>query len=264
MSGPLTIAVAQTAAGVGKVEENVSAIEERIGRLAARAELVLFPELFTTGYRRDGMDHASLAEAIPGGPTFSRLAEAARSARLSLAGTMLERDGDRVYDTAIVISPAGELVARYRKTHLYPAELPYFSRGDELVVAKLANGVSVGLAICFEHAFPEIFTALALGGAGLILIPSAVPRGYEYLLDLRTRARAQDNQVYVAAANLVGFDGETEWCGRSAVVDPRGTVIAQAGDDGEAEISATIDPSLIERERRQEPALAYRRPDLYR
>lgn len=265
MNGPLTVAVLQTAPGVGKVAENVGEAERRIAALAGRAELVLFPELFTTGYRRHGMDHAALAEPVPGGPSLGRLARAARGAGLAVAGTLLERDGEQVYDTAILIGSDGELVAKYRKTHLYPAELPYFSPGDELVVAHLSSdSVPVGLAICFEHAFPEIFTALALRGAGLILIPSAVPHGFEYLLDLRTRARAQDNQVYVAAANLVGFDGETHWCGGSAIVDPRGEMIAQAGGDAESEILATIDPRLIERERQQEPALERRRPELYR
>jgi predicted amidohydrolase len=260
----LTVAVVQTAPRVGMVAENVAAVEERIAGLGGRAELVLFPELFTTGYRRDGMDHAALAERLPEGPTVRRLAEAARRAGLAVAGTLLERDGESVFDTAILIGPDGDLLASYRKTHLYPAELAYFSPGEELVVAPLRDGVAVGLAICFEHAFPEIFTSLALRGAGLILIPSAVPRGYEYLLDLRTRARAQDNQVYVASANLVGFDGETDWCGGSAIVDPRGEVIAQAGREAETEIVATIEPGLIERERQQEPALEHRRPELYR
>jgi predicted amidohydrolase len=263
MSATLTVAVAQTAPRVGAVAENLAAAEERIAALAGRADLVLFPELFTTGYRRDGMDHAALAEPVPDGPSVGRLAEAAQSARLAVCGTLLEREGEKVYDTAILIGSDGELVAKYRKTHLYPAELAYFSAGDELVVADLMNGVAVGLTICFEHAFPEIFTALALRGAGLIVIPSAVPRGYEYVLTLRTRARAQDNQVYVAAANLVGFDGETDWCGGSAIVDPRGEVVAQAGADTEAEIVAMIDPGLIKRERQQEPALEHRRPELY-
>jgi predicted amidohydrolase len=264
MNRPLTVAVVQSAPRVSMVAENVAAAEERIARLAGRAELILFPELFTTGYRRDGMDHGALAELVPEGPSVRRLAEAARSARVTVAGTLLERDGELIYDTAILIGPDGELMARYRKTHLYPAELSYFSPGDELVVVPLGNRVAVGLAICFEHAFPEIFTALALRGAGLILIPSAVPRGYEYLLELRTRARAQDNQLYVAAANLVGFDGETHWCGGSAIVDPRGEVIARADREAETEIVATIDPGLIEREREQEPALEHRRPELYR
>lgn len=264
MTSSLTVAVAQVAPEVGAVDRNLDAASKWIAGMAGRADLVVFPELFTTGYRRDGMDHAALAEAIPDGPTVQRLADAARSAHLAVAGTILERADGAIYDTAILIGGDGSLTARYRKTHLYPAERAFFAAGDELVVASIGRGVQVGLAICFEHAFPEIFSALALRGATLIAIPSAVPVGYEYLLDLRTRARAQDNQVYVAAANLVGFDGETRWCGRSAIIDPRGTVLASAGGDDEATIVVALDLTLIEREREQEPVLAERRPEIYR
>lgn len=259
----LRIAVEQTAPHVGAVDHNLADAERRIGSLAGRADLVLFPELFTTGYRREGMEHRSLAEPIPDGPTVRRLCASAREAGLAVVGTILEHEGDAVFDTAVCIGSDGELAARYRKTHLYPAETPFFDAGHELVLTTL-GGVRIGLAICFEHAFPEIFTSLALRGASLILIPSAVPVGYEHLLELRTRARAQDNQLFVAAANLVGFDGVTEWCGGSAVVNPRGEVIAHAGSNAEAEIVAELDLAMVTAERQQEPALAWRRPELYR
>jgi predicted amidohydrolase len=258
----LCVAVQQTAPQVGAVDRNLADAERRIRGLAGRAELVVFPELFTTGYRRAGMDHAALAERVPG-PTMDRLGAAAREAQIAVAGTLLERDGDGIYDTAVLIGVDGRLLARYRKTHLYPAEAAYFRAGDELVVAPLDSRLRVGLAICFEHAFPEIFTSLALAGASLIVIPSAVPVGFEYLLELRTRARAQDNQVYVAAANLVGFDGDTRWCGRSAIVDPRGDLIVQASATDEMEIVADLDLETIDAERQQEQALSYRRPELY-
>jgi predicted amidohydrolase len=257
------VAVEQTAPAVGAVERNLHDADRRIRELAGRADLVVFPELFTTGYRREGMDHSALAERIPDGSTVRYLADAARATRISVVGTILERDGPAVYDTAVLIGSDGALLARYRKTHLYPAEAAYFEPGDELVVAALPTGLRLGLAICFEHAFPEVFTSLALAGASLVVIPSAVPVGFEYLLELRTRARAQDNQIYVAAANLVGFDGETRWCGRSAIVDPRGDVIVEASPTDETEIIAELDMTAVETERRQEQALAYRRPDLY-
>jgi len=126
-----------------------------------------------------------------------------------------------------------------------------------------AGVARIGLAICFEHAFPEIFTELAIGGAELIAIPSAVPIGFEYLLELRTRARAQDNQLFVVAANLVGFDGVTEWCGRSMIVGPRGQVLAAAGGGDPEVIRAELDAQLTTDERLQEPILVNRRPGLY-
>jgi predicted amidohydrolase len=257
------VAVAQTAPTVGDVDANLSDARARIDSLAGRADVVVFPELFTTGYRRAGIDHLGLAESIPGGRSLATLADAAASAHLAVVGTILEREGETVYDTAIVLDARGQLVGRYRKSHLYPAERAYFGQGDEMIVARADGELRIGLAICFEHAFPEVFTELALAGANLVAIPSAVPVGYEHLLELRTRARAQDNQLFVAAANLVGFDGETQWCGGSVIVDPRGTVLAGAGSDP-GEIVAIVDLAEIATERKQEPALANRRPELYR
>jgi predicted amidohydrolase len=258
------VAVEQTAPEVGAVARNTDDAVRRIGALTGRADIVVFPELFTTGYRREGMDHRALAEPIPDGPSVRRLAEAARTSGIAVAGTILERDGDAVYDTAILLDADGGLAARYRKTHLYPAEAAYFAAGDELVVAPIGEGLRVGMAICFEHAFPEIFTTLALAGATLVVISSAVPVGFEYLLELRTRARAQDNQVFVASANLVGFDGVHRWCGGSVVVDPRGEVIAAASATEATGIVAELDLERITTERRQEQSLAHRRPELYR
>ncbi|CAN5808097.1 carbon-nitrogen hydrolase family protein [soil metagenome] len=258
------VAVEQTAPEVGAVDRNLTDAERRIQGLAGRADLVVFPELFTTGYRREGMDHAALAEPVPDGPSVRRLSNAARGAGVAVVGTILERDGDAVFDTAVLIGRDGELMARYRKTHLYPAEAAFFSAGDELVVASIDPGLRVGLAICFEHAFPEIFTSLALAGASLIAISSAVPVGFEYLLDLRTRARAQDNQLFVASANLVGFDGQVRWSGRSAIVDPRGDVVAAANAADAMGIVAELDLGVMDGQREQEQSLARRRPELYR
>ena len=257
------VAAVQSSPILGAVSHNVEQAVRRISALRGRADLVVFPELFTTGYNRERLDHAQLAESLDDSPTVSRLTAAAADARVALTGTLLERDGAAIYDTAIVIDSDGRLVGRYRKTHLYPAEQPYFTRGDGLLVVAVGDGLKLGLAICFEHAFPEIFTELALLGANLIAIPSAVPDGFDYLLELRTRARAQDNQLFVVASNLVGFDGQTRWCGRSAIIDPRGEALAVADAEGEAVLIAELDLDEIGRERRQEPVLASRRPELY-
>jgi predicted amidohydrolase len=255
------VAVAQTAPRVADVERNLVEIERIIAGLAGRSDVVVFPELFTTGYRREGMDHAALAEPLPGGMSILRLGAAAVSAQLAVVGTILEVADGCIYDTAIVIGADGRLAGSYRKSHLYPAERAHFAAGDRLEVVD-AGITRIGLAICFEHAFPEIFTELALRGAELIAIPSAVPVGYEYLLELRTRARAQDNQVFVAAANLVGFDGANDWCGTSMIVGPRGDVLATGGSSVGV-IRADVEASDVAAERSQEPVLINRRPDLY-
>ena len=122
----------------------------------------------------------------------------------------------------------------------------------------------MGAAICFEHAFPQIFTILALQGAEVVFIPSAVPVGYEYLLNLRSRARAQDNQLFVVAVNRVGREGGVTYCGLSKVVNPRGEVIAEASRADEELLVAELNLDLILKERKQEPVLRSLRPELYR
>jgi predicted amidohydrolase len=169
---------------------------------------------------------------------------------------LLELDGDDVFDSAVTIAPDGA-VATYRKTHLYPTELALFAAGSALTTVAMPSA-RLGPMICFEHAFPEIATALALAGADVLVIPSAVGDGYDHLLTLRSRARAQDNQMYVVACNQSG----NGFCGFSLIADPRGEVVTAAGAEP-AVLTATLDLSLIAIEREHEPTLALRRPALY-
>lgn len=267
-SDKVRVAVVQTRAVLGDVDANLAAAEAELAALAGHADLAVFPELFTTGYSLDGVDHRRLAEnldkSLDEGATIHRLGRAAAAAGVAVCGGVLEASGDAVYDTAVLIDRSGRLVGRYRKTHLHPSERATFAPGDELAVVPLGDNLTLGTAICFEHGFPEVFAELALAGANLVAIPSAVPVGFEYLLELRTRARAQDNQVFVAAANLAGDDGRTRWCGGSAIVDPRGDVIAGPAGQEPARLVAELDLAAIDAERRQEPVLRDRRPELYR
>ena len=116
----------------------------------------------------------------------------------------------------------------------------------------------IGPLICFEHAFPDIAATLALAGASVLVIPSAVGDGYEHLLTLRSRARAQDNQIFVVACNQSG----NGFCGHSLIADPRGEVLAEAGREP-AVLTAELDLALIAVKRDHEPALRLRRPALY-
>jgi predicted amidohydrolase len=250
--------VLQMAAHPGDLPANVDRLAELVAKHADGAELVVAPELVTSGYDLDVLARRGreLAEPLDG-PTAARVSELATQTGATLVFGMLERDGDVLYDTAVVAAPGGDLVP-YRKSHLYPTESALFAAGTELVVAPTPAG-RLGMMICFEHAFPDVATALALRGAQVLVIPSAVPFGYEHLLTLRTRARAQDNQVFAVGANLAG----NGFCGRSLVTDPRGEVLAEAGTE-ETVVRATLDLAAIEREREREPALRLRRPDLYR
>ena len=163
-----------------------------------------------------GDAYFDLAETVPG-DTTAFLGELARGLDVALVAGVVERQPEvdgLIYDTAVLIDRDGELVGRYRKTHLYPAENEYFRAGSQLPVIRIA-GVKVGVAICFEHAFPQIFTTYALRGAQVVFNPSAVPVGYDYLQDVRIPARAQDNQIFVVSVNHVGAEGDITYCGHS-------------------------------------------------
>jgi len=253
-------AVVGTTPELGAVATNLADLDRTLTAMSGAADIAVLPELFSTGYHLADLDLAASAEPLDG-PTVAEMRRLAHEHKTALIASILESDGGNVYDTALVVDRCGEVVATYRKTHLHPSEVAHFGAGEELVVAEVA-GLRVGLAICVEHAYPEIFTELALAGAHLVAVPVAEPDGFAYLLDLRTRARAQDNQMFVATANFAGNDGHTAWCGRSAIVDPRGTVLAGTGSHAGWAV-AEIDPDTQTQERLQEPVLQHRRPGLY-
>lgn len=243
-------------------EQNLIKVITFLEELKGRVDIACFPELFTTGYNLEMLENdlQRLAEPIPG-ETTKLLAQRAKELGLAILGTIIEREGEALYDTTFIIDKHGDLIGKYKKSHLYPKEHRYFKAGEELPVFEL-DDIKVGVAICFEHAFPQIFTTLALKGVQVIFIPSAVPVGYEYLLNLRTRARAQDNQLFVVAVNRVGREGAISYCGRSLVVNPRGEVIAEAFSEEEI-LVGKLDLGLIAKEREQEPILQNLRPELY-
>lgn len=252
------VAAIQFAAEPGDVAGNLRRLVDLVGRHGPGVDLVVAPELATTGYDLDLFrDHGhDLAEPLTG-PTVAALRDAAVAARATVVCGVLEAEAGALYDTVVTLGPDGA-VSSYRKTHLYPPEMESFSAGDALGVVAAPFG-ALGPLICFEHAFPEIATTLALAGAQILVIPSAVPIGYEHLLTLRTRARAQDNQIFAIGCDMTGFG----FCGHSLIVSPRGDVLASAGAE-ETVLTASLDLGEVPRERAGEPALRLRRPELYR
>lgn len=251
-------AALQLASAIGEVDDNLRQLGEVASALGREVDLVVAPELHNTGYDLDFLaaGGADLAEPRTG-PTVSLIADLARELGATFVVGFLEAgEAGRVYDSAAVVAPTGVPMV-YRKTHLYPPEEARFEAGGELTTADTSAG-RLGVMICFEHAFPEIATSLALAGAQVLAVPSAVPVGYEHVLTLRTRARAQDNQVFVVAAN----QADNGFCGRSLIAGPRGEVIADAGTEPTV-LRASLDLSRISEERDREPSLKTRRPDLY-
>lgn len=253
----VTVAVLQLASEPGEVTANVDRLIRLVEEHGPAADLVVAPELATSGYDLDVLEARARELAEPAdGPFARRLRETAARVGTTVVTGFLERDGDRLYDSLLTVTPSGD-VRVYRKSHLYPPELAVFAAGDSLQVVETPAGV-IGPLVCFEHAFPEVATTLALAGAEILVIPSAVPFGYEHVLTLRTRARAQDNQIFAIGCNMAGHG----YCGGSLVTDPRGEVLAQAGSE-ETVLTVTLDFDAVASERGREPSLRMRRPDLY-
>ena len=267
MHKSMSIAAIQMNSILGEPTLNLDRVEALLATLEGDVDIVCLPELFNVGYNLDALGNRlrELAEPVPDGTTTRRLAEMARRFHVSILAGLVEADPEltgTIYDSVVILDPDGQLAGTYRKSHLYPAEYRYFTAGNSLPVFTLA-GVKIGVAICFEHAFPQIFTTLALRGAQVIFNPSAVPVGFSYLQDLRTRARAQDNQVFVIAVNHVGPEGNVIYCGRSLIADPRGEVVMLGPDADEGIVMGTLPFELITDQRWQEPIFRCFRPMLY-
>jgi len=240
---------------------------------AAGARLVMLPEVWT--FMGDQARLSEMSDPIPGDLT-AMLGDLARKHSIFLhSGTFYERlDGDnRVCNTAVVFDPSGEIIATYRKMHLFDVavnpevtfqESATVKPGEEIVSFDL-DGMRVGLATCYDLRFPELFRILTLEGAEAILLPAAftLMTGKDHW-EVLIRARAIENQVYLVACNQVGFwaPGKANY-GRSMIVDPWGTVIATAPDT-DCVLSGTIDRDRIQTVRQQIPSVANRQPAAYR
>lgn len=251
---------------------NLAKAEALLDEEAARgAEFAVLPELWTYLGPKDR--HARVAEPIPG-PTSDLLAQIACRHRLWLVGgSYLESapGQPRLFNTCLAFSPDGEIVARYRKLHLFDVDVGGYSyresatmaAGDEAVLAEL-SGVKVGLTICYDLRFPELYRRLAVGGARIITVPSAFTREtgkdhWEVLL----RSRAIENQVFILAAAQVGNHPPGRACyGNALIADPWGVVLARAGYQ-ECVVTADLDLEYQEQVRKELPSLEHRRTDLF-
>ncbi len=233
------------------------------------ARLVALPEYLQFRGSDDG--YRASARPIPGPWTEPFATVARRRAAWILVGSLAETSSDptRPYNTSVLIGPNGAIAATYRKIHLFDVtvedgpvdrESDRVSPGDRAVVADV-DGVRIGLSICYDLRFPELYRALALAGAEVITVPANFTERtgrdhWEVLL----RARAIENGAYVLAPSQIGGPPGQPAFGRSMIVDPWGTVVAQA-PDRVAIVRAELDLERVRSIRRQIPALANRRPE---
>ena len=270
MSDPYWAAAVQMTSGEDK-ERNLEAAERLVREAAGRgARLVALPELFNCLGRKERVVRA--AEPVPG-PTSRRMADLARRLRITLlAGSLCERtEGrDRVFNTSLLFDGSGNLLARYRKIHLFDVDLPgrvsyresgWMAPGRDVVSADTDRG-RLGLSICYDLRFPELYRKLVHQGCRILLVPSAfsLPTGRDHW-EVLLRSRAIENQAYVIAPNQCGqHTPGFATCGRSVIIDPWGIPLAVA-PDGEGVILARLDAERQESIRRELPALTHRRLD---
>ena len=268
----LRVACVQMQSGSEK-QANIERAEQLVAEAArAGAELIVLPEHWSL--TSDGDALRSSAELPPEGPTLAAMASWAQRWEITLVGgSMIERDSEsqRLFNTAFVFAPDGTMIGRYRKIHMFDVDVDgrryresdITSPGSELLVIEAA-GWPVGISLCYDVRFPELFRALASRGAYVIVVPAffTVPTGRDHW-DLLLRTRAVENQLYVLAAAQCGepAPGKAAY-GRSLVCDPWGIVLARADDD-EAVVSARLRLGRVRSVRAGLPALAHRRPDVY-
>jgi predicted amidohydrolase len=253
---------------------NIATALDLIDRAAATgARLVALPEVWP--YLGPDDVVRDQAETIPG-PITDVLAQRARRHGIYIHGGSIyeSRPGDPgMYNTTFVLDPMGEIIARYSKIHMYDVVLDGVAEyqesatvtpGDEIAITEI-DGIQVGLTICYDLRFPELFRILALKGAQAIMLPAAftLMTGKDHWEPL-IRARAIENELYMIAPAQWGTHPPGKWCyGRSMIVDPWGTVVTTASD-GVAIANAIVEPARVEAVRRQIPSLTNRRPGAYK
>jgi omega-amidase len=268
----ITIALAQMDVSIGQPEANLTRARKFAAQAhEAGADLLLLPELWLHGY---DLERAEQRAAPLGEGGFAHMAALAREFNLYLAGSTVERHTEGVSNTVAFYAPDGELLASYRKVHLFRMmqEPRYLIPGDHVTLCSTPWG-PVGLAICYDMRFPELSRALALAGAVLILVPAQWPTPRIEAWLILARARAIENELFVAACNRVGRspvgatattgdDGETDFSGHSCVVDPWGHALVE-GDDQERLLITQVDLREVRKARRYLTVYEDRRPDAY-
>jgi omega-amidase len=261
----MKIAAAQSACVVGDVAANLRKIRDFATRAKrAGAEWIVFPEMFDTGYVTFVIRKLASPWARGAVP---ELQELAKELSLGIVCGVSERDGDSIFNSQVVIDRQGQIVGKYRKTHLFsPApieEHKCFAAGTELTTVEMGEWRG-GLTICYDLRFPEIYRLLAIDrGANLFVVSSAWPVVRRQHLRALAVARAIENQAYLILANRVGVDNGSKFCGDSAIIDPSGAILAAASVDREELIEAEISRSLIAAVRERMPVFTDRRLELY-
>jgi 5-aminopentanamidase len=259
MSATTRVAAWQCQPGPLDVAGNLRRLDEACAAAAARqAQVLVTPEMFISGYAIGRAAAERLAEDR-GGPTEAAVAELARRHHLAVVYGHPERAPDgRAYNAATMIGPDGVVRGRHRKVHLYgDVDRGQFTANEKRPAAFDFDGTQVGMLICYDVEFPEAVRSLAVGGARVVLVPTANMAGCDHVQDILVPARACENNCGVVYANYCGADDGFEYNGRSMICGPHGEVLAQADAKSEELVIADLPGQSAE------TYLADRRADLY-
>ena len=255
----LSIVGMQTAGSPGDVAANL--VELRAAARAAKSgggELLITPELFLTGYNI-GDDVFELAKQ----DLLQMVQEIAREERIAVVVGLPEHEEGRFYNSVVFLDESGEVLGKYRKTHLFGSlDRNSFASGEQLVSTVDYRGVRFAMLICYDVEFPETVRAAALAGAHAVIVPTALMMPYEFIAEQVVRARAWENQIYIAYLNHDGAESDLTYVGRSSIVDPSARVL-DSMIHGTRLLTAVVDTEIVDEARRVNPYLDDRRPDLY-
>jgi omega-amidase len=262
----MKIAAAQISCALGDLDANLRKIREFSARAKeSGAGLVVFPEMADTGYAMPVIQACARPWSEGAVPELQKLAQ---SLSLAIVCGVSERDGASIYNSQIFIDANGKVIGSYRKAHLFTAapigEDKCFSPGNELTSFSFGGGLRLGLSICYDLRFPEVYRTLAIEEeVNVFILSSAWPFPRVEHFRILATARAIENQSYMIVSNRVGTDDGVTCCGSSAIIDPYGVTLASASTDREELVQAEISEEAISSVRNKMAVFAQRRPDLY-
>ncbi|CAM3973848.1 carbon-nitrogen family hydrolase [Paenibacillus alkaliterrae] len=264
MKNKLRLALLQMHVEAGYPEANfakLSTMLEDAVSAAEKPDVILFPEMWNTGYALTQIQTIADKE---GERTKAFLSAFSKMHRVHIVGgSIAELREDKVFNTIYVFDREGNVTADYSKIHLFRLmdEEKYLAAGDKLGTLEI-EGAKAGMMICYDIRFPELARKLALEGAKLLFVPAEWPHPRLHHWRTLLTARAIENQMFVIACNRMGSSGDAHFFGHSIVLDPWGEAIAEAGDE-ETIIYADIDLSLVDTVRSKIPVFEDRRPAIY-
>jgi predicted amidohydrolase len=243
----------------GDVDANLEYVREALARVAAQgANLAVLPEMWSTGFSYKNLNELALRTA----GTVEELLELSARHKLVIVGSTPEPNGDKVFNT-VFMADNGRLAGVYRKIHLFSllGEDLAFSGGDSWLLADTSIG-KIGVIICYDLRFPELSRRLALEGAQVLCVPAQWPKPRQEHWRTLLRARAMENQLFLISCNACGLIGKLDFFGMSMIINPKGDVLKEAGEN-ECEILEGLDMQILTDWRAQIPCFKDRKPECY-